>query len=68
MELHLPSITVGIVLIILSVTTADQLFPESSEEFCTGEDCADITKASSDPAVRKVKSECNACIYSKYNT
>ena len=65
MELHLLRTTIGIALIILSVASADQLFPESYEEFCTGEDCADITKASSDPAVGKAKSECDAyaCIY-----
>ena len=71
MELHLPRTTVGIVLIILSVASADQLFPKSNEEFCTGEDCADIARASSDPAVQKVNGEydclwVNPCISSSY--
>ena len=55
MELYLLRTAVGILLIILSVASADQLFPESNEEFCTGEDCAEITKTSRDPAVGKVK-------------
>ena len=54
--------TIGIVLIIFSVASADQLFPKSNEEFCTGEDCAEITRASSEPAVQKVKGECDSCI------
>ena len=63
MELHLPRTTIGIALIIFSVASADQLFPESNEEFCTGEDCADISRASSEPAVRKGKGECDSCSY-----
>ena len=55
-KLHFPlRTTLVIVLILLNVATAsaDQLSSESDEELCAGEDCADIAKASSDPALPK---------------
>ena len=47
--------TLVIVLILLNVAMAgaDQLSSESDEENCTGENCAYITKTSSDSALSK---------------
>ena len=55
-KLHFPlRATLVIVLLLLNVATAsaDLLSSESDRELCTGEDCAEITKASSNPAELK---------------